>query len=523
MKFSRRSFLLSLSAAAALVTGTPVAAARSRVDVRDYGAKGDGTADDSDAVIAAVEAMSPGSTLHFPDGQYRFAKAHPPGGGAIAITGISDVEVHFDPNAELVIDNVDSETGIGAGHGIVIRGPASNISLRNVAIRWAHPSTRSVGDGIRIVGYPTGLGTPVGWSGAETPISGVSLTDCKIRSCPQAGVIMMGVSDIDVTGLRVQESRGDGLHFNACRQTRVDDYTATDTGDDGLALVTYYSADSAFDSAADTFSFPGLTKWSNTDVTVSNVRVQGGRANGVRIAGASGVDIASLTVADAQAGAGVIVDSASTGPDTAWSYLASREIRMKAIALRDCETGIHVLARPDDARDPRFADFDVRVSDATMRNCTNWAVRAESLTDLRMSGLQIDTCSVDASSASGGRGGVGLGNANEVSLGSVSIRHENPLVVFETYNSAGFSVDELQIAITDPSASIDPKPCVNLDESQGVFDTIAVKWHAAPDFWRPIRVTTKGVGCGDQPGDAGVVIHALDVDPASVVNPVTLC
>jgi len=523
MSVSRRSFLLGLPAAAALVSCSPVASARSTIDVRDYGAKGNGTADDSKAIIAAVAALGPGSILYFPGGQYRFAKLHPPGGGAIAITGISDVEVEFEPDAELVMDNVQSATGIGTGHGIVIRGPASNISLRNVAVRWAHPSTRSVGDGIRIVGYPTGTGTPPGWSGAATPVSGITLTDCKIRSCPQAGVIMMGVSDIDVTGLRVQESRGDGLHFNACRQARIDDYTATDTGDDGLALVTYYSADSAFDSAADTFSFPRLTEWSNTDFTVTNVTVQGGRANGVRLAGANRVAIASLSVTEAQSGAGVIVDSASTGSDTAWSYVASRGIQMKAIALRDCETGIHILARPDESRDRRFADFDVEVSDATMRNCRNWGVRAESLTDLRMTGLQLDTCSVDASSTSGGRGGVGLGDADDVRLGSVTIRHENPVVVFQTHNSAGFFVGELQVAITDPNGSIDPKPCVNLDESRGVFDAITVKWDAAPDFWHPIRVTNHGVGCGVQSGTSPVTVRALDVDPASVSNPITRC
>lgn len=520
---SRRAVLLGLPAAAAVLALPPMASARSTVNVRDYGATGDGTTDDSDAILAAVTALRPGAVLYFPGGRYRFAQPHPPGGGAVAITGISDVRIEFEGGAELVMDNVDSSTGIGTGHGIVIRGPASNISLQNVAIRWASPSTRSIGDGIRIVGYPTGVGTPNGWTGAETPLSGVTLSACTIRSCPQAGVIMMGVSDIDVTGLRVQESRGDGLHFNACRQARIDDYSATDTGDDGLALVTYYSADPAFDAAAETFSFPELTDWSNNDFAVTNVAVQGGRANGVRLAGANSVAVDGLSVADARSGAGVIVDSASAGAGTAWRYVASKGIQLTSIAVRDCEFGIHVLARPDEERDRRFTEFGVLVSQASIRNCTNWAVRAESVTDLRMTGLQVDTCNIEAVSTSGGRGGVGLGDVDGAKFGAVTIRHEDPVVVFETHNSAGISAVTLEIDITDPNDAVDPNPCVNLDESQGDFEAINVRWHAAPDFWHPVRITNQGVGCGSESGSPPVTIGVLDVDPVSVVNPVTRC
>lgn len=218
-----------------------------------------------------------------------------------------------------------------------------------------------------------------------------------------------------------------------------------------------------------------------------------------------------------------MVDSASAGSGTAWRYVASQGVQMTSIALQDCELGLHLLARPDEVRDRRFTDFDVHVSDATMRNCTNWAVRAESLTDMRMTGLQLDTCSVDAVSTSGGRGGVGLGDADDVTFGSVTIRQEKPVVVFETHNSAAFSVEHLQIHITDPDGSIDPKPSINLDESRGVFDAITVTWHAAPDFWHPVRVTNRGIGCDERSGEAPVTIRTLDVDPASVANPITTC
>ena len=55
---------------------------------------------------------------------------------------------------------------------------------------------------------------------------------------------MLGVSDITVTGLQVADTGADGLHFNACRRGHVDDYVAANTGDDGLALVTYFARSS---------------------------------------------------------------------------------------------------------------------------------------------------------------------------------------------------------------------------------------------------------------------------------------
>ncbi|MGE2714633.1 glycosyl hydrolase family 28-related protein [Mycolicibacterium litorale] len=515
---------MSAPAVAALLVCAPRASAQTMVNVRDFGAVGDGVADDADAIVAAVATLTPGSILYFPGGQYRFARRHPPGGAAIVVTGLSDVEIRFEPDAELVMDNIDAATSTGTGHGILVRGPASEISLRGVAIRWTRPAKRSIGDGIRIVGYPTGLGSPpTGWEGPSAPVRGVTLTGCRIQGSPQAGVIMMGASDIEVTGLRVRETRGDGLHFNACQQGRVDDYTANDTGDDGLALVTYYSEEFGFDPAAETFSFPSLNEWSDAQFTATNITVEGGGANGVRLAGANGVEIISFAAKNVRSGAGVMIDSASVGSDTEWNYVASRGVRLAGIGIRDCEFGLHVLARPDDARDRRFADFDVRASDVTVRDCANWGVRAESITDLPMTGLHVETCSVAATSTLGGHGGVGLGDTDGVVVGRVSIRHTKPVAAFQTHNSTNTAVHELYVAIAEPTAPSEPPPCVYLDQSSGVFDRVLVNWPAAPASWHPIRVTNQGVGCGPQYSDSPVKIRALGVEPESVTDPVTRC
>ncbi|MDZ4269948.1 MAG: glycosyl hydrolase family 28-related protein, partial [Mycobacterium sp.] len=245
MRVSRRALLAGAGVAAAAAALPGCQRGRGVVDVRAFGARGDGVTDDSRAIQAAAAALRPHHTLYFPRGTYRFAQRRPSGDAAIALAGVSDVAVEFDPAAELVMDNLDPTTNTGTGHGLLVRGPASRIALRRVNIRWAADAQRSLGDGIRVLGSP----------GGDAPVAGISLADCVVRASPQAGVIMMGVSDIAVTGLQVIDSKADGLHFNACRHARVDDYRAVNTGDDGLALVTYFSREPAFDTESATFSF----------------------------------------------------------------------------------------------------------------------------------------------------------------------------------------------------------------------------------------------------------------------------
>ena len=58
--------------------------------------------------------------------------------------------VEFEPGAELLMDNLDPTTHTGTSHGLLVRGPAWRISLRNVNIRWVAGAKRSLGDGIRV-------------------------------------------------------------------------------------------------------------------------------------------------------------------------------------------------------------------------------------------------------------------------------------------------------------------------------------------------------------------------------------
>jgi hypothetical protein len=530
LSISRRRLLLATPAVIALAAGSSMSACAKRedpsgsrptVNVRDHGAVGDGSADDSAAITAAVAALKSGSVLHFPAGRYRFAQRNPRDGAAISVTGLSHIDIDFSSDAEIVMDNVDTGTRTGTSHGILIRGPASGIALRNVRIRWAQETKRSMGDGIRIVGYPDGVAAvPNGWSGPATPVSGVTVANCEIQSAPQAGVVMLGVSDITVTDLRAENTQADGLHFNACRRVKVDGHTAVNTGDDGLALVTYFSDTSSYDAAAQTFAFPGLTDWSNADFIISNVAVSGGRANGVRLAGAIRVEINGLTVADVQHGAGVMIDSATAGHEVEWEYVSARDLTLSDLTVEDCETGVHVLARPAETDDKRFTDFAIDIADVRLRRCTNWSVRVESLSDQSVSGVSLGDCTVNATSAAGGNGGVGLANSRGVHFGNLTIEHAQAVTTFSAINTRALKAENLELTLTQPKASDDAAPCARFEDTDGVIDSMAVRWPSAPGSWQPVLLTP-AADC--DAASSSLVVDTLTVEPSFLGDRIIMC
>lgn len=495
---SRRKFLGMFPAALALPAALPesfnavrrVEGGGDVIDVRDFGAVGDGTQDDSIAIRNAVAELKSGDVLLFPSGQYRFTQRHPAGGAAISIVGISDVSIDFDTGAELLMDNLD-DNGAGTSHGIVLRGPLERVSLHNVAVRWAsQPALRSMGDGIRVVGYASDTSAvPDGWTGPGRPVSWVTLSDCRVESSPQAGVIMMGVSAITVDGLHVEYTMADGLHFNACRRGTVERYSATNTGDDGLALVTYYSPEARFDSASETFSFPALTEWSNTDFDVTDVHVSGGAANGVRLAGVNRSTVAAVVVDGISNGAGVMVDSASPDSGAGWHYVASRGVQLDGLTVEDSHTGLHVLARPNGSTGDAFSRFDLEVAGVAVNNCLYWSVLVESIATPPVTGISLIDCTVIDTEIGPGTGAVGLQRTQDVSLGTVSITTAKSAVAFSADNSAQFTIDQLNVTVTGPPLGSEAGgPFAVFQGSSGTVAAADLVWEQAPSSWLPVLI-----------------------------------
>ncbi|KUI39006.1 hypothetical protein AU195_23140 [Mycobacterium sp. IS-1496] len=406
-------------------TSTPV----TTVNVKDYGAVGDGITDDSAAIKAAEAALTSGQRLYFPEGTYRFAQQNPTGNAAVLLKGLSDVTVEFAPGARLLMDNLDAN-GHGTSHGIRVEGSASNVTVLNATIEWkTRPSARSFGDGFSILGWASDTAPPPGWTGSTGTVSNVSLVNATVINAPQTGAVFMGASDVTVTNFTAIGTLADGLHFNANRRVTVTGLTAQDTGDDGLAFVTYYdpTLPRTYGPGDGPFNQPGLGEWNNGGSVATNITVTGGAASGVRVQGGYDITITDVTVSGKEFG--LQVNSAkATGPGD-WTSLASRDIDISHVTIDGVQTGIVLATNNIDGTEASmWWDFSgLSISDVTIHNARNWSIAVEtpSTTTSAFAGLTLRDIyaevDADVGPLGGGNGGILLASLRDSVIDNVRL------------------------------------------------------------------------------------------------------
>lgn len=350
-------FAIAFISTVVMAQTPPPGNAGNRIDVQAYGAIGDGTTDDTQAIKDACAAIvqQQGGVLYFPHGTYRFGSSDRQS-DALFFDGISNLTILFEPGAVLLMDNLtpDHRTD-GSGHAIRIRGPASNIWIVNATVRWKEqPINRGNGDGIRIEGFP---------DDAQT-VSNIRLINCTVERSPQTGAVIMGCDLVTVDNFRVIDNMADGLHFNACRRVRVNGVTGINNGDDTLAFVTYYHPTEVVIPGAPhgPFQQTGLGLWNNTDSVATNIIAERGHANGVRLAGAMNVSLSNVQVR--LKGASLVIDAGmEEAGKYGWSYLVSRGIQVANLRAIECDEGIFIrnFNMPLTEQNADFWKFDVQV------------------------------------------------------------------------------------------------------------------------------------------------------------------
>lgn len=351
------------------------------VDVTGFGARGDGVTDDHAAIQNAVAELKKhnGGILYFPVGQYRIATS---GHGALFLDGISNATIRFEPGAVLLMDNLLPD-GSGGGHGIVVRGPGSGITLENIHVRWVKKAIgRSHGDAFRFEGYP---------SDGKT-IARIIMNNCIGERSPQTGAVFMGCSDVSVNNFSPIDTWADGLHFNACRRVNVNGVLGLNNGDDTLAFVTYF--DEKFSGqTGGVFSFPDLNEWCNSDSNATNITAIGGHADGMRISGARNINVSNLNVSGKWAG--VQLDSAiktTENEAVGWGYPASRNINISNVSISDCDLGLIVRSLnvlPDASES--FWSFKVNISNLTLSGIHSHGIDIQSVCGIQISNIRSDS------------------------------------------------------------------------------------------------------------------------------------
>lgn len=229
------------------------------VDALDVGAAGDGRTDDTAALQQALDGLSGGDGLELPAG-HTFVhsgvlQVRTPG---VTITGGGTL---------LATDEQASALEVAADR-VTVSGVT--VATAHTSERWAAPQQ-------------TGI-----WLNEH---SDVTLTDVTVDGSGSAGVFVQGTQHFTLIRVTVRDTRSDGIHMtDGARYGVVTDALTENTGDDGVAVVTYLS-----DGAQ------------AGDIEIVSPHVHGQtHGRGVSVVGGTNVRITDVDVRDS-AGAGIYV------------------------------------------------------------------------------------------------------------------------------------------------------------------------------------------------------------------------
>lgn len=187
---------------------TPPQRAGGEVRPEDHGAVGDGVADDTSALQAALDALDPNDVLVLPQGRvYRH----------------DDVLRVTRPWSRIT------------GPGRLLAGNEERSALRLEA------------EGAQLTGVELAItGTTRRWTGSDQHRlvlgnhAGIVVEDVVVTGSAGAGVYVHGASGFRLTDVTVSDTRADGIHMTGGSQDGVLERPVVNrSGDDGVAVVSY--------------------------------------------------------------------------------------------------------------------------------------------------------------------------------------------------------------------------------------------------------------------------------------------
>jgi polygalacturonase len=253
--------LRRIGAAAGLLAGAALCAA-APYDVRSYGAKGDGIADDTAAINQAIEAASRagGGMVELGAGTYL--------AGSIHLR--SEVELHLDQGSTVVASSeakaYDAPEANSWGDSLHYQDAGH--SHWHDSMIWGEDL---VDVSITGPGRIFGKGLSRGWAKEATPQTigdkAVALRNCRnvilrdftIQHGGWFGILATGVDNMTIDGLKIDTNR-DGMDIDCCHNVRVSNCSVNSPWDDGICLKSSF----------------GLGRFRSTEnVTVSDCLVSG--------------------------------------------------------------------------------------------------------------------------------------------------------------------------------------------------------------------------------------------------------
>jgi hypothetical protein len=224
------------------------------INVKERGAKGDGTTDDTAAIATAIAAIPAGGRLYFPPGTYN---------ATISVTSKSNFTI---------LGDGATITGATDATSIITLTSCTSFEIAGLNIRHTTAAARnSTGYGIKLVSCTDGV------------IRG----NLVFNTCA-AGIFDQTGTRISITNNTVRDNLADGIHTTgASKYVTITGNRTHTTGDDGISTVSYLT-----DGAA------------CSDITITGNVVFQAKARGISCVGGDGVTIVGNTT-DSTTGAGV--------------------------------------------------------------------------------------------------------------------------------------------------------------------------------------------------------------------------
>jgi len=351
-------------------------------DVVQYGALGDGVADDYPAITAAYDALvaAGGGELWFPaDRRYHVRST---GVHGLHLVRQGDVTIRMGERAWLVMDNMAD--GLAVSHGIFVEGPAANIALIGVQVRYATLSVARQGWApIYFLGANVGTGDggarPYGWyrgnpDGTEAwpqieagAVRDVRLENVTVEDSPSVGVGIVGVDGIRIAKVTVRRTWADGLYHLYFRNARIDGFHGIEVGDDAISMASY---ESDLERADIDLPFHGEGSFVTGVAIEGRGPVRDLPSGSIVPLGVRDLTVAGFVIADRFRGLRFEPGTQRTldYPTLNLNFLASRNVVIRDGEIRGAVQAISLVAKECNFATPRkWWDHDVTIANVALR------------------------------------------------------------------------------------------------------------------------------------------------------------
>lgn len=240
---------------------------RAGLDVRSFGATGNGTTSDTAAIQRAVnEASRQGAVLTLPPGRYLSGTLHLRSHlslviaeGATLIASPRDKE--FSPLHPDYGDTIDQLETANASFALLAGANLSDVTL---AGRGTIDMNREA------YGGPKGIGL--------RQCRNVTIDKLTLRNAPDRNIELLGCEDVTIMGVQIANGYSDGIDPDCCRDVRISD-CSVDSFDDAIVIKCSFALGRRVDSSNITIerchvrsSTNGLKIGTETEGNITGVR-----------------------------------------------------------------------------------------------------------------------------------------------------------------------------------------------------------------------------------------------------------